>query len=57
LIRAYEQGELSDRHDDMLALARYLNHARYSLTQAAKLTSNPEVLDDIVKVTLSTLDR
>ncbi|TQK42035.1 TetR family transcriptional regulator [Brevibacillus sp. AG162] len=56
LVRAFKQGELSNRHDDLLALARYLNHARYSLTQAAKLTSNPVVLDDIVKVTLATLD-
>ncbi|MCP1310000.1 TetR/AcrR family transcriptional regulator [Paenibacillus tyrfis] len=56
LVRAYEQGELSDRHGDLRALARYLNHSRYSLTQAAKLTPEPKVLDDIVKVTLSALD-
>ncbi|GLI09309.1 putative HTH-type transcriptional regulator YezE [Paenibacillus tyrfis] len=56
LVRAYEQGELSDRHSDLRALARYLNHSRYSLTQAAKLTSDPKVLDDIIKVTLSALD-
>ncbi|WP_269079186.1 hypothetical protein [Paenibacillus durus] len=30
--------------------------ARYSLTQAAKLTTNPKVLDDIAAVTLSALD-
>jgi TetR/AcrR family transcriptional repressor of nem operon len=57
LVRAQEQGELSGTHsDNLLALARYLNHARYSLTQAAKLTSDPKVLDDIVRITLSTLD-
>lgn len=56
LVRAKEQGELSDRHDNLLALSRYLNHARLSLTQTAKLTSDPQVLDDIVAVTLSALD-
>lgn len=56
LVRAQQQGELSDRHENLRALARYLNHARYSLTQAAKLTSDPEVLDDIAAVTLSTLE-
>ncbi|BBB91947.1 MAG TPA: TetR/AcrR family transcriptional regulator [Methylomusa anaerophila] len=55
LVRAQKQGEISDRQDP-LALARFLNHARYSLTQTAKLTSNPEVLDDIAVVILSTLD-
>lgn len=56
LIRAREQGELREiHHDNLLALARYLNYARYSLTQTAKLTSDPKVLDEIVTVTLSTL--
>lgn len=56
LVRAQTQGELSDRHQNLLALARYLNHARYSLTQAAKLSNDPQVLDDIVAATLSVLD-
>ncbi|MEK3909903.1 TetR/AcrR family transcriptional regulator [Paenibacillus sp. FSL H7-0331] len=56
LVLARKQGELSDRQDDLLALARYLNHARYSLTQVAKLTKDPRILDDIAAVTLSTLD-
>ncbi|MBC2579577.1 TetR/AcrR family transcriptional regulator [Clostridium sp. DJ247] len=56
LVRARKQGELGDRHENLLALARYLNHARYSLTQAAKLTKDPQVLEDIVAVTLSVLD-
>lgn len=56
LVRAQEQGELGQREKNLRALARYLNHARYALTQAAKLTTNPEVLDDILMVTLSKLD-
>ncbi|MDQ0492364.1 TetR/AcrR family transcriptional regulator [Paenibacillus brasilensis] len=55
LVRAQKQGDLSERLNP-LALARYLNQARYSLTQAAKLTSDPEVLDDIAAVTLTALD-
>ncbi|ASJ55779.1 TetR family transcriptional regulator [Brevibacillus formosus] len=56
LVRAQEQGELGHREKNLRALAQYLNHARYALTQAAKLTTNPEVLDNILTVTLSTLD-
>jgi len=39
----------------LTALARYLNHARYGLTQTAKLTTDSEALDQIVAITLSTL--
>ncbi|TCP69069.1 TetR/AcrR family transcriptional regulator [Baia soyae] len=56
LVRAKQQGELSDRHGDLLALSRYLYHARYSLTQVVKITSDPKVLDNVVAVILSTLD-
>lgn len=56
LVRAQKQGELSNGHENLLALARYLNHARYSLTQVAKLTKDPQVLEDVVAVTLSVLD-
>ncbi|MBY0085990.1 TetR/AcrR family transcriptional regulator [Brevibacillus sp. M2.1A] len=56
LVRAKEQGELGHREKNLRALAQYLNHARYALTQAAKLSTNPEVLDHILTVTLSTLD-
>ncbi|SFX59826.1 transcriptional regulator, TetR family [Thermoactinomyces sp. DSM 45891] len=56
LLRAKKQGELSNRQEDLLALSRYLYHARYSLTQAAKISSDPKVLDNIVAVILSTLD-
>lgn len=40
LVRVKEQGELGNCPENLLSLARYLNHARYSLTQTAKLTSN-----------------
>lgn len=56
LVRAQEQGELTTRQQNLPALARYLTHARYSLTQAAKLTKDPQVLDDIAAITLSVLD-
>ncbi|MGF9696662.1 TetR/AcrR family transcriptional regulator [Paenibacillus sp. MABNR03] len=55
LVRGQENGEIPiDR--DLRALARYLNFARHSLTQLAKMTSDPKVMDDYVKVSLSTLD-
>lgn len=54
LLRAQEQGELQGQQD-LRALARYLYHARYSLTQTAKLTSDPGVLDQVTTVTLSLL--
>lgn len=57
LVRAREQGELSERNDDLLGLARYLYHSRYALTQAAKMTGNPQVLDQIAAFTLSALDK
>lgn len=56
LVRAEKQGELSNGHENLLALARYLNHARYSLTQVAKLTNDPKVLQDVIAATLSVLD-
>ncbi|WP_127495500.1 TetR/AcrR family transcriptional regulator [Paenibacillus glycanilyticus] len=55
LVRGKRQQELSTEQD-LQALARYLYHARYALTQVAKLTSNPEVLEDFAKVSLSTLE-
>lgn len=55
LTRAQYQGGLSPDLD-LLALARYLYHARYALTQAAKLTNDPTVLEQIMKVTLTVLD-
>lgn len=55
LVRGRENGEFpSDR--DLRALARYLNFARYSLTQLAKMMSDPKVMDDYVTVSLSALD-
>jgi TetR/AcrR family transcriptional regulator, transcriptional repressor for nem operon len=56
LVRAREQGELTAEEAVLRAKARYLNHARYSMTQVVKITSDPQVLDDIVTVTLSTLE-
>lgn len=56
LVRAEKQGELSKGHENLLALARYLNHSRYSLTQVAKLTNDPKVLEDVIAETLSVLD-
>ncbi|MGN7360372.1 TetR/AcrR family transcriptional regulator [Paenibacillus sp. SAF-054] len=56
LVRGQENGEIpSDR--DLRALARYLNFARHSMTQLAKMTSDPKVMDDFVAVSLSALDK
>lgn len=56
LVRGQSQGEISHRHE-LRALACYLNYARHSMTQLAKITSDPKVLDDYVIVTLSSLDK
>ncbi|TVY04228.1 TetR/AcrR family transcriptional regulator [Cohnella terricola] len=56
LIRAKDQDELNDQQD-LLALAKYLYHARYALTQVAKLSDDAKVLEEITAVTLSALDR
>ncbi|QDY82646.1 TetR/AcrR family transcriptional regulator [Paenibacillus polymyxa] len=55
LVRGQGNGEISSDRD-LRALARYLNFARYSLTQLAKMTSDPKVMDDYVAVSLSVLD-
>lgn len=55
LVRAQEQGELG-KHKNINALAKYLNHSRYSLTQVAKLSSDHKVLDEHVSIILTTLD-
>lgn len=55
LVRAQEEGEIG-RKKDIDSLAKYLNHSRYSLTQVAKLSFDPKVLDDFVSIVLSTLD-
>lgn len=55
LSRAQNQGGLNPNLDS-LALARYLYHARYALTQAAKLNNDPMVLEQIMKVTLTVLE-
>ncbi|MBB6735564.1 TetR/AcrR family transcriptional regulator [Cohnella zeiphila] len=56
LARARKQDELNDQLD-LSALAKYLYHSRYALTQVAKLTDDPKVLEDITTVTLSALER
>ncbi|GED28749.1 hypothetical protein BAG01nite_48510 [Brevibacillus agri] len=56
LVRAKQQGELKDRRQDLRSIAHFLNYSRLSLTQTAKLQPSPDVLDEIVKTTLSILD-
>ncbi|CAH1207628.1 HTH-type transcriptional repressor ComR [Paenibacillus auburnensis] len=56
LVRGVQQGEFSANRD-LQALARYLYHARYGLTQAAKLSDDPLVIEQITKITLSVLDQ
>ncbi|MBS4172780.1 TetR/AcrR family transcriptional regulator [Bacillus sp. FJAT-49736] len=55
LVRAQEQGEI-EMQKDIVALANYLNYSRYSLTQIAKLSSDPSELDVFVSVILSALE-
>jgi TetR/AcrR family transcriptional regulator, transcriptional repressor for nem operon len=55
LVRGQQQGELGP-NQDMRALAQYLYHARYALTQAAKLTDDSKVIEQITAVTLTVLD-
>ncbi|WP_025716798.1 TetR/AcrR family transcriptional regulator [Paenibacillus sp. 1-18] len=55
LVRGQQQGEIGANQDPQ-ELARYLYHARYALTQAAKLTDDPKVLEQITAVTLTVLD-
>ncbi|MCC3375087.1 TetR/AcrR family transcriptional regulator [Cohnella sp. REN36] len=56
LLRAKEQGDIPKRHSDLMALARYLHNAQGGLTVTAKTVSDPSVLEDIAKVTLSIFD-
>ncbi|MNG34166.1 hypothetical protein D3C84_1205940 [compost metagenome] len=56
LIRARDQGELGP-NADVRMLAQYLYHARYALTQSAKLTKDPQQLEELAAVALSVLDR
>ncbi|MCM3492378.1 MULTISPECIES: TetR/AcrR family transcriptional regulator [Paenibacillus] len=55
LARGQEQGELG-LNQDLRSLARYLYHSRYALTQVAKLTDDPLVIEQVAAVTLSVLD-
>lgn len=55
LTRGQLNGEISSDRD-LRALARYFNFTRHSLTQMAKMTNDPKVMDDYVAVTLSCLE-
>jgi TetR/AcrR family transcriptional repressor of nem operon len=56
LVRAREQGDLPERHRNLVALARYLHNAQSGLMVTAKTVSDRTVLEDIVQVTLSIFD-
>lgn len=56
LIRAKEQGDINERHEDLLMLARYLHNAQGGLTVTAKTVSDMTILEGIVGITLSILD-
>ncbi|MFD2700963.1 TetR/AcrR family transcriptional regulator [Paenibacillus shunpengii] len=56
LIRGQKQGEF-DPNVDLRELAAYLYHARYALTQSAKMTKDPIVITQIAKITLDILNR
>ncbi|WNC12746.1 TetR/AcrR family transcriptional regulator [Brevibacillus brevis] len=55
LARGQKQGELGV-DQELRALAGYLYHARYALTQVAKLTEDPNALRQFMEVTLTALD-
>ncbi|NIK70549.1 MULTISPECIES: TetR/AcrR family transcriptional regulator [unclassified Paenibacillus] len=56
LAHGREKGEINpDR--DLRAMAQYLYHARYGLTQAAKLTDDPKDLQQIMSITLSVMEK
>lgn len=55
LARGQQQGEVGS-NQDLRSLARYLYHSRYALTQVAKLTDDPLVIEQVAAVTLSVLD-
>ncbi|NMP07868.1 TetR/AcrR family transcriptional regulator [Paenibacillus polymyxa] len=56
LVRAQKEGEIHVTESELLSIARFLNHARLSLTFTAKTGASTEVLRDIVRTTLSVLD-
>jgi TetR/AcrR family transcriptional regulator, transcriptional repressor for nem operon len=55
LEQAQVLGEIAPHHD-LRALAQHLNHARNALTQAAKLSGDPQVLDHLARYALAVLD-
>ncbi|ALP38856.1 TetR family transcriptional regulator [Paenibacillus sp. IHB B 3084] len=56
LVRAHKEGEIHSAESELRSIARFLNHARLSLTFTAKTGASPEALKDIVRTTLSILD-
>lgn len=56
LTRAREQGDLSERFQDLRAVASFLNNAQGGLMVSAKAITDVSVLKDIVSVTLSIFD-
>jgi TetR/AcrR family transcriptional repressor of nem operon len=56
LVRAREQGDLPERHHNLVALARFLHNAHGGLMVTAKTVRDMAVLEDIVQVTLSIFD-
>ncbi|WP_310831931.1 TetR/AcrR family transcriptional regulator [Paenibacillus pedocola] len=55
LVRAQHEGEV-DKDKDLYALAQYLYHSRYALTQVAKMSSDTTTLDNFAAFTLSILE-
>ncbi|UQZ32733.1 TetR/AcrR family transcriptional regulator [Paenibacillus sp. PK3_47] len=55
LVRAQHEGEISEKKD-LHAIAQYLYHSRYALTQVAKLTADPKALNNVAALTLSVLE-
>lgn len=55
LVRGHNEGEIRNPWEDLHAVARFLNHARLSLTYTAKTGADQSVLEDIVRVTLLVL--
>jgi TetR/AcrR family transcriptional regulator, transcriptional repressor for nem operon len=55
LEQAQALGEIAGHHD-LRALAQHLNHARNALTQAAKLSGDPQLLDNLAFYALAVLD-
>ncbi|MFS0869406.1 TetR/AcrR family transcriptional regulator [Paenibacillus xylanilyticus] len=56
LIRGRNNGELRHAEEELLGLARFLNYFRLSLTFTAKSGARSEVLQELVRTTLTVMD-